>query len=233
MDNIIVKTRSPTKSYGGITALRNVNLELPAGKIIGLMGPNGSGKTTLLKILANLLMTYEGEVLINGHKPGIESKRIISYLPDCNYLSEQWTALDAIAFFRDFYDDFNEKKAMRLLERLRINPRQKFKSLSKGTKDKLQLIMVLARQAGIYLFDEPIAGVDPATREFIFELILEHYNKAGTVIVSTHLISDIENIVDYAVFLREGEVFRYVAADELRKETGKSLNEYFKEAFRC
>jgi ABC-2 type transport system ATP-binding protein len=122
---------------------------------------------------------------------------------------------------------------MRLLERLRINPRQKFKSLSKGTKDKLQLIMVLARQAGIYLFDEPIAGVDPATREFIFELILEHYNKAGTVIVSTHLISDIENIVDYAVFLREGEVFRYVAADELRKETGKSLNEYFKEAFRC
>lgn len=229
----MIETRGLTKRYGQITALSNVSLSLPAGKIIGLMGPNGSGKTTFLMILANLIMTYEGEVLINGYKPGIESKKIISYLPDCNYLSDKWTAKDAIACFRDFYEDFDVQKAWMLLNRLQINPLQKFKSLSKGTKDKLQLILVLSRRARIYLFDEPIAGVDPAAREFIFELILEHYNKEGTVIISTHLISDIENIVDYAVFLKEGTVYRFAEAEAIRQETGKNLNEYFKEAFRC
>ena len=233
MDNYIIEIKNLTKKYGTLTALQNVNLKLPAGKIIGLMGPNGSGKTTFLKILANLLMTYEGEVLINGFKPGIETKKIISYLPDCNYLSEKWNANDAIDFFSDFYDDFNANQARILVHRLQINPNQKFRHLSKGTKEKLQLVMVLSRKAQIYLFDEPIAGVDPAAREFIFELILENYNKEGTIIVSTHLISDIENIVDYAVFLKNGTVFRFGEAETIRTDTGLSLNDYFKEEYRC
>ncbi|MCK9536554.1 MAG: ABC transporter ATP-binding protein [Bacilli bacterium] len=233
MDKHIIEIKNLTKKYGTLTALHNVNLKLPAGKIIGLMGPNGSGKTTFLKILANLLMTYEGEVLINGFKPGIETKKIISYLPDCNYLSEKWNANDAIEFFNDFYDDFNPDQARVLVNRLQINPDQKFRHLSKGTKEKLQLVMVLSRKAQIYLFDEPIAGVDPAAREFIFELILENYNKDGTIIVSTHLISDVENIVDYAIFLKNGTVFRFDEAESIRSETGLSLNDYFKEEYRC
>jgi len=233
MEKSIIEINNLTKHYNQVTALRNINLKLPAGKIIGLMGPNGSGKTTFLKILANLLMTYEGEVLINGFKPGVETKSMISYLPDCNYLSEKWNSLDAIYFFNDFYNDFDPERAKRLIQRLQIDPFQKFKHLSKGTKEKVQLVMVLSRKAKIYLFDEPIAGVDPAAREFIFELILENYNKEGTMIVSTHLISDIEEIVDYAIFLKYGTVHCFDEAETIRAEHGKSLNDYFKEEYRC
>lgn len=166
-------------------------------------------------------------------KPGIESKQIISYLPDCNYLSEKWTVNDAISFFKDFYSDFDSIQAMGLISRLNIDPTKKFKQLSKGTKEKLQLILVLSRKAQIYLFDEPIAGVDPAARELIFDLILQNYNKEATIIISTHLIDDVEKIIDYALFLKEGRIVRFEEANKIRETEGKTLNEYFKAVYKC
>lgn len=233
MEKNIVVVRNLTKKYGGFPALKNISVNIPAGKIIGLLGPNGSGKTTFIKLLANLLMNYEGEILIDGNKPGSESKKIISYLPDCNYLSNKWNAEDAIQYFKDFYDDFNDKQARHLIYKLHINPKTKFKYLSKGTKEKLQLILVLSRKAKLYLFDEPIAGVDPAARDLIFQLILDNYNKEASIILSTHLIQDAENILDYALFLKEGYVLAFDEAEKIRSERGKTLNEYFKVVYKC
>lgn len=232
MQENIIEVANLTKRYSGFPALKNVTLSIPKGKIVGLLGPNGSGKTTFIKLLCNLLMSYDGQILINGNKPGIESKKIISYLPDCNYLSEKWTANDAINYFKDFYEDFDENQARGLIYRLGINPNQRFKFLSKGTKEKLQLILVLSRRAQLYLFDEPIAGVDPAAREFIFQLILENYNKEATIIISTHLIEDAERILEYAIFLKDGFLLRYDEAEKIRQEEGKSLNEYFKAVYK-
>ena len=173
--NNLIKINNLTKLYSNTVALSNVNLELPKGKIIGLLGPNGSGKTTLIKIITNLLSQYQGEVYIDGQKPGVYTKSIISYLPDVNYLDEKWNGNQAIDFFKDFYQDFDENKARSLLNKLEIPVNKRFKELSKGTKEKLQLILVLSRNAKLYIFDEPIAGVDPATRDLIFDLILENY----------------------------------------------------------
>lgn len=231
--NNLIKINNLTKLYSNTVALSNVNLELPKGKIIGLLGPNGSGKTTLIKIITNLLSQYQGEVYIDGQKPDVYTKSIISYLPDVNYLDEKWNGNQAIDFFKDFYQDFDENKARSLLNKLEIPVNKRFKELSKGTKEKLQLILVLSRNAKLYIFDEPIAGVDPATRDLIFDLILENYNKEASIIISTHLIAEVERILDEIVFLKNGQVVLSGNAEEIRKENNKSIDELFREIFKC
>lgn len=232
MNEHLIVLSGLTKNYGQFTAIDNISLTLPAGKIIGLLGPNGSGKTTLIKLLTNLLMQYDGEILINGFRPGVETKKFVSYLPDRNYLSDKWSTKDAISYFKDFYPDFNEEKANRLIKELYIDPVKRFKALSKGTKEKVQLALVLSREAKLYLFDEPIAGVDPAARDYIFRMILENYNKEASVIISTHLISEAEHILDYAVFLQNGKAVLSGDVKEIVRQNGKSLNDIFREVFR-
>jgi ABC-2 type transport system ATP-binding protein len=227
-----IHLKNLSKSYGTFLALDNINLDIVKGKVVGLLGPNGCGKTTLIKLLANLLTNYEGEILIDGHVPGVQTKKIISYLPDRNYLSNSWNANNAINFFEDFYDDFDRERALMLIRKLNIPLDSKFKSLSKGTKEKLQLILVLSRRADLYLFDEPIAGVDPAARDYIFELILENYNDEATIIITTHLVHDVEKILDQAIFLNYGRVTRFGDVDKIVGNSGKTLEDIFKEDFR-
>ena len=228
MDDIVV-INNLTKRFSQITALDNFSIKLPKGKVIGMLGPNGSGKTTLIKILTNLSMQYEGEVLINGQKPGIETKKIVSYLPDCNFLSDSWTVNDAIEYFVDFFVDFDEQKARNLISQLGINFNQKIKTLSKGTKEKVHLVLVLSRNAELYIFDEPIAGVDPAARDLIFKLILENYNKNGTILMATHLILEAETIFDYAFFINNGRLALYDSVENIKNKTGKTLDQLFRE----
>ncbi len=227
----IVSIKNLTKKYGNLVALKNINLDFPKGKIIGLLGPNGSGKTTIIKLIVNLLSQYEGNIKVDGKDIGIETKKVVAYLPDKDYLNKSWTFKDAIEYFSDFYDDFDINKAYRLVEELKIPTNVKFKALSKGTREKLQLILVLSRNAKIYLFDEPIAGVDPVARDLVFKLILENHAEGSSVVISTHLILDCENILDYVIFLKNGEIALRSNVDELRKATGKSINDVFKEVF--
>ena len=231
MDDIVV-INNLTKRFSQITALDNFSIKLPKGKVIGMLGPNGSGKTTLIKILTNLSMQYEGEVLINGQKPGIETKKIVSYLPDCNFLTDSWTVNDAIEYFVDFFVDFDEQKARNLISQLGINFNQKIKTLSKGTKEKVHLVLVLSRNAELYIFDEPIAGVDPAARDLIFKLILENYNKNGTILMATHLILEAETIFDYAFFINNGRLALYDSVENIKNKTGKTLDQLFREIYR-
>ena len=231
MDDIVV-INNLTKRFSQITALDNFSIKLPKGKVIGMLGPNGSGKTTLIKILTNLSMQYEGEVLINGQKPGIETKKIVSYLPDCNFLSDSWTVNDAIEYFVDFFVDFDEQKARNLISQLGINFNQKIKTLSKGTKEKVHLVLVLSRNAELYIFDEPIAGVDRAARDLIFKLILENYNKNGTILMATHLILEAETIFDYAFFINNGRLALYDSVENIKNKTGKTLDQLFREIYR-
>lgn len=228
----VINVRGLTKKYSNIVALKNIDLDIPKGQIVGLLGPNGSGKTTFIKVLANLLMKYEGEVKIDGKELGIETKKIVSYLPDKDYLDNNWTFKDAIEYFNDFYDDFDVQKANKLINELGIPTNMKFKALSKGTREKLQLILVLSRQAKVYLFDEPIAGVDPVARDIVFKLITENINKEACAIISTHLILDIEEYLDYVIFIKNGEVVLRNDAKKLKESTGKTINEVFKEVFR-
>lgn len=231
MDQNLLHIQNLSKSYNGIKTLHNINLDLPKNKIIGLLGPNGAGKTTLIKILANLLQQYEGEILIENHKLGIESKKIISYLPDSSYLNEKWEAKRILDFFRDFFEDFQYSKSLMLLEKFHIPLQKPFKSLSKGTKEKLQLITTLCRNAKLYLFDEPIAGVDPLAREEIFDLIIQNRNLQSSVIISTHLVSDIEKYVDMCIFIKEGRILNFGNTPEI-KQGYDSLEEAFKGIFR-
>ena len=231
MDDIVV-INNLTKRFSQITALDNFSIKLPKGKVIGMLGPNGSGKTTLIKILTNLSMRYEGEVLINGQKPGIETKKIVSYLPDCNFLSDSWTVNNAIEYFVDFFADFDEQKARNLIAQLGINFNQKIKTLSKGTKEKVYLVLVLSRNAELYIFDEPIAGVDPAARDLIFKLILENYNKNGTILMATHLILEAEAIFDYTFFINNGRLALYDSVENIKNKTGKTLDQLFREIYR-
>ena len=231
MDDIVV-INNLTKRFSQITALDNFSIKLPKGKVIGMLGPNGSGKTTLIKILTNLSMRYEGEVLINGQKPGIETKKIVSYLPDCNFLSDSWTVNNAIEYFVDFFADFDEQKARNLIAQLGINFNQKIKTLSKGTKEKVHLVLVLSRNAELYIFDDPIAGVDPAARDLIFKLILENYNKNGTILMATHLILEAEAIFDYAFFINNGRLALYDSVENIKNKTGKTLDQLFREIYR-
>ena len=220
------------KSYAGTQALRDVDLHLPAGRIVGLLGPNGSGKTTLIKILAGLLCPTSGQATICGEPIGVSTKARVSYLPDKMYYAGWMRASDLMELFSDFYADFRRDRAEAMCKALGIDLSMKVKSMSKGTKEKLQLILVMCRQASVYLLDEPIAGVDPAAREFILQTILTNYSPESTVLISTHLIADVEPVLDEAVFLKDDSVVIYDAVDNIRTREGKSLDAVFRDVFR-
>lgn len=231
--SIVLQAQGLTKQYGVMTALNNVNLTLESGRIVGLLGPNGSGKTTFIKMASGLLAPTSGQVLINGMPPGPETKKLVSYLPDRIYFDSWMKIKDCLTFFGDFYKDFDRNKAHDMLNSLNINTNAAFRTLSKGTKEKVQLSMVMSRKAQLYLLDEPIGGVDPASRDFILETIIRNYNEEGTVVISTHLIYDIEKVLDDVIFLMGGHVERAMSADQMREQTGKSVDQVFREAFRC
>lgn len=222
-----------SKSYHGFLALNSLSVTIPRGRIIGLLGPNGSGKTTLLKLIAGLLTPTQGSIFINGSPVGVETKRTVSYLPERTYFEGNMSVMDTINFFSDFYHDFDRNLAFDLMGRLSLPLHHKFKTLSKGMKEKLQLILVMSRQADLYLLDEPIAGVDPATRDFILDIILRTYNRNTTIILSTHLIYDIEPILDDVIFIANGQIMLVDSCDNLRAQTGSSVDRYFREVFRC
>lgn len=229
----LIEIKGLTKRYETKKALDNITINFSKGQVIGFFGPNGSGKTTLIKILAGLLLSYEGIVRINGMKPSVETKAIVSYLPDCTYLSSNWKVKEAVNVFDTFYNDFDSKKAFWLIERFKIKLDDRISTLSKGNLEKLQTILVLSRNALVYLFDEPIAGVDPASREVIFKLIMQNYNKDATVILTTHLIRDCEDILDRAVFINNGKIVFDELMEELKKKDNRSIDEIFREGFRC
>lgn len=229
----LVEFQQVSKSYGGLVALNNVNLKLGAGKIIGLLGPNGSGKTTFIKLLNGLLQPEYGQILINGRTPSPETKQIVSYLPDTTYLDENMKITDALALFKDFYADFDEERALHLLQDLNIDVNSRMKHLSKGNKEKVQLILVMSRKAQLYVLDEPIGGVDPAARDYILKTIINNYSPTASVIISTHLISDVEQVLDEVIFLQNGNVVRQGNVDDLRIESGESIDELFRRDFRA
>lgn len=229
----IVEFRGLTKKYGSLVALNGVSFQIGSGRIVGLLGPNGSGKTTMIKLINGLLKPNKGEVLIDGLVPGPETAKLVSYLPDRNYLDGDMTFQRACKLFSTFYQDFDENKAKEMLQALHINPKSRFKTLSKGNRDKAQLILVMSRRAKLYVLDEPIAGVDPAARDYILNTIVANYNPNATILISTHLISDVEKILDDVLFLKNGEVALYNSADEVRREHGKSVDEVFREVFAC
>ena len=232
--NLLVSCSGLSKSYrSGVPALDKVDLKLTPGKIIGLLGPNGSGKTTFIKILAGLLRPTEGEVQIDGKDIGPETKALVSYLPDRMYYAGWMKTKDLVNLFADFYADFRRERAEAMCHALDISMDMKIKTMSKGTKEKLQLILVMSRAAKLYLLDEPIAGVDPAAREFILRTILTNYNENGSVLISTHLILDVEQVLDEAVFLRQGQVVLHESTDSIRERTGGSVDELFRNMFRA
>ena len=222
-----------TKKYGNFFALSNLNLTLDRGQITGLLGPNGSGKTTLIKMISGLLVPDDGHISINGMAPGPETKRIVSYLPDRNYLNPAMRVEELLSFYRDFYDNFNMEQASRMLDALEIDRRARLHSLSKGTIEKVQLILVMSRDADLYVLDEPIGGVDPAARDYILQTILTNYSENASILISTHLISDIENVLDRVIFLQNGQITLNATVDEIRTEYGKSVDTLFREVFRC
>ena len=222
-----------TKNFGDLTALDDVTVSLEQGQIVGLLGPNGSGKTTLIKILNGLLQPESGSVTINGNAPGVETKKVVAYLPDRNALPDYMTASQLMDIYEDFFEDFDRLKAEAMVDDLGINRKQTMKKMSKGTKEKLQLCLVMARQAEVYLLDEPIGGVDPATRDYILRTIISNYNENAVVLISTHLISDVESVLDDVVFIKDGRVVLHKAADEIREEKGESIDKLFREVFKC
>ena len=222
-----------TKQFEHVTALDDVTLELEAGQIVGLLGPNGSGKTTLIKLMNGLLTPTAGSILINDMEPGIETKKIVAYLPDRNALPEYMTTDQLINLYEDFFEDFNRAKAEAMINDLGIDPRLTLKKMSKGTKEKLQLCLVMARDAQVYLLDEPIGGVDPATRDYILRTIISNYNEDAVVIISTHLIADIESVLDDVIFIREGKIVLHESAEMIREEKEESIDQLFREVFKC
>lgn len=229
----LLQFENVTKKYGRTTALNNLNLEIPAGKIVGLLGPNGSGKTTMIKLINGLLQPDHGQVLINGKKPSPETKKIVSYLPDTTYLDENMKVQDTLHYFKDFYEDFDIGRAEHLLEDLGISSNVRLKKLSKGNKEKVQLILVMSRQARLYVLDEPIGGVDPAARDYILKTIINNYSPTASVLISTHLISDIETILDEIIFLQNGTVVRHGNVDDIRYEAGESIDQLFRQEFKA
>lgn len=221
------------KRFGPLHALNDLTLSIGTGRIVGLLGPNGSGKTTLIKLANGLLVPTSGEIYIDGKKPGPETKKVVSYLPDRTYFDQWMKVKDCFQLFQDFYEDFDIVKANDMLASLGIDKNSLFRSLSKGTKEKVQLVLVMSRNAKLYLLDEPIGGVDPAARDYILSTIIRNYNENGTVIISTHLIQDIEKVLDDAVFIYNGMVERYMSVDDIRAKEQKSLDEVFREVFRC
>lgn len=229
----LLKITNVTKKYHHFKALNNVSMTLESGKIIGLLGPNGSGKTTLIKIINGLLKDYEGEVLVDGKNVGIDSRKIISYLPDENYFQDWMYIKDVLSIFSDLYEDFDKENCLTLMNRFKLDKGMKIKEMSKGMKEKFQLSLVMSRKAKLYILDEPIAGVDPAAREVILDVILNNYEEDALVLISTHLISDLETIFDDVVFLKDGEIVLHQSTEDLRLERKQSIDEAFREAFRC
>lgn len=229
----IVQISGLNKSYGYKQIIKDMNLNLEGGKIIGLLGPNGSGKSTLIKILGGVLKPDSGNVTIDGKQIGIDTKRIVSYLPERTYLSPSLKVREAISMFDDFYEDFRTERAEEMLNRLNINLNDTIKSLSKGTREKVQLVLVMSRDALVYLLDEPMGGVDPAAREYILKTILSNYNENACVIISTHLISDVEKVLDQVLFIQNGNVILNSTVDEIRDEKKESVDALFREVFTC
>lgn len=232
MSNIF-ECRQLVKNYGKLTALSGLNLEIEPGKIVGLLGPNGSGKTTLIKLIAGLLRPTSGRLLVNESEIGVKTKEIVSYLPERNYIPKYLKVRQIIDYFDDFYKDFNREKAEGMIKSLSIDPDKKIKSLSKGNLEKVQLILVMSREAKLYLLDEPIAGVDPAARDYILNTIITNYNPEASIIISTHLISDIENILDDVIMIKTGSLVMAGNADDIRGQYQKSIDELFREVFKC
>ena len=229
----LFQCRDLVKKYGSKTALNGLSFNVESGQIIGLLGPNGSGKTTLIKMANGLLTPTSGEITIKDNKIGVETKRIVSYLPERTYLNNWMKVKDIINYFSDFYEDFDSDKAYDMLDKLNIDPKDKLKTMSKGTKEKVQLILVMSRNADLYFLDEPIGGVDPAARDYILNTIISNYNPQSSVIISTHLISDIEKVLDDVVVIKNGELVMHKKVDEIREEYGKSVDEVFREVFKC
>ena len=229
----ILECQGLTKKYGNFFALSNLDLTLERGQIVGLLGPNGSGKTTLIKLANGLLTPTNGTIMINGMSPDVETKKIVSYLPERNYLNTHMRVDDILAYYVDFYDNFNPARAASMLKDLGIDTHTRLRSLSKGTKEKVQLVLVMSRDADLYILDEPIGGVDPAARDYILQTILTNYNENATILISTHLISDIENVLDRVVFLQCGQLALNATVDEIRSQRGKSVDALFREVFRC
>lgn len=230
----LVEIHNLKKSYDKRKeALHDLTLTLPRGRIVGLLGPNGSGKTTLIKLLNGLLVPDGGEILIDGEKPGPSTKAKVYYLPERTYLKNGATIRELLSYFQDFYEDFRTDRAKEMLAALRIEENARIRALSKGTREKVQLILVMSRDASLYILDEPIAGVDPAARDYILRTIITNYNENATVLISTHLITDIENILDEVVFMKEGRLLLQTSVEEIREENGKSVDAYFREVFAC
>ena len=222
-----------SKSFGKKKILSNINLTIPRGKIIGLLGKNGTGKSTLIKLINDLLTIDSGKILINGSEVGIESKKIISYLPERTYLDKSMTVEKTLEYFEDFYENFDSKKAKKLLKDLDLDTTQKLSKMSKGMQEKVQLVLVMSRKADLYILDEPLGGVDPATRDYILDTILTNFNEGASVIISTHLISDIERILDEVIFIDKGKIILTSNTDELRKKENSSIDEIFRRMFKC
>ena len=230
---LVLECNELSKSYGNILALDGVSFKIPEGKVIGLLGPNGSGKTTFIKIVAGLLTADKGEVTVCGNSIGVETKKVVSYLPERNSIPEHFTVGEAMEFYRDFFADFDTERAETMLSALRVPKHLKIKSLSKGTKEKVQLVMVMSRRAKLYVLDEPISGVDPAARDYIIDTIIHNFAPESSVVISTHLISDIEKVMDGFIFLKYGKIACIGTPQGLMRKLGKTVDEYFREVFRC
>ena len=229
----ILECEGLCKYFGAKRALDNISLALPRGKIIGLLGPNGSGKSTLIKLAEGLLTPTKGEIRIAGMPIGVETKKIVAYLPERTYLDNNMNVEQILGYFSDFYENFNREKADDMLKRLHISPKDRLKTMSKGTKEKVQLILVMSREADLYLLDEPIGGVDPAARDYILNTIITNYNPEGTILISTHLITDIEQVLDEVVMINQGNLVLHKSVEDIRAEEGKSVDTLFREVFRC
>ena len=229
----LLECKNLCKSYGDKEILKDINLKIPKGKIIGLLGKNGTGKTTLIKLINDLLTPTSGEILINDKKPGVESKEIISYLPEKTYLDREMNVRDVIKYFEEFYNNFDSKKAIKLLKDLDLDIDTKIDKMSKGMQEKLQLILVMSRNASLYILDEPLGGVDPATRDYILDTILSNFKNGASIIISTHLIQDIERILDDVIFVDKGKIILTGSCDELRKKHNESIDEIFRRMFKC
>lgn len=229
----VLECKNLTKNYSSLCALNSINLNLEGGKIIGLLGPNGSGKSTLIKLICGLLKQTSGEISVLGNPIGVETKKLISYLPDHEYLNDWMKVSDLVTMFEDFYVDFDKERALQMLEHLNVRTDAKLKTLSKGNREKVQLILVMSRRAKLYILDEPIGGVDPAARDYILNTIINNYDEEATVLIATHLISDVEQILDEVIFIHNGTIKLQKSVDDIREEEGKSVDQLFREVYRC